>query len=444
MRRLFAVLFAVLATASTARAVGVRGPSAVLPAAGIMASSNVSLALTIPDTGGVGGRFVRDGATTWYFMTGYSGLRIYDATNAELPVLTGVLPVPMWENEDVDVSASRKLVLLSVDDMGQGGGLYVVSWATPRVPELLAFLEYPPGAGHIANCIADCARYAYVTGAADGVLHIVDLQDPASPRVLPNVITKAQNPAGRGNGAFRNGVVHDVNSESATRVWTTGSGGTTMLDVTDPLNPVKKYEIPASVNGQHNQFIHHNSIRLDASTVLVTEEDWLQPQCGDLDDGEQGEFQTWAIPATATGNLAFRDSWTTELGTYVQDGAAVTVTCSSHWFTVNDNKVVAVGWYDQGVRFLDVSDPSNIRQVGYWIRPSAGLGASAGLYHPVRDDVVYVPDYERGLDVLKIAGGGANAQTVVAPIRKEWLQPGIQFRAEPHPVFGWACQRPAA
>lgn len=450
LRRFFAVIATLAMFVPGLTTATPSGPAIAPVGAGILSSNNVGLVATIPDAGGVGGRFVKADGKTYYFTTGYAGLRIFDATNAQLPILVGALPLPVWENEDVDVSVSRRLVLISVDN-SQGiapGGMYVISWANPAVPALQAFLVYPnstpngrSGPGHIANCIADCARYAYVGGAGDGSLYIIDLANPASPRNLTTRVTSTQNPAGKGNRAFSGGNIHDVWSESATRVWATGSGGTAQLDVTNPLSPVAKYSMTTASNNTYNQFIHHNSMRLDAATMLVTEEDWLQPMCQGI-AGQQGGFQTWEIPATATGSMTFRDQWITELGYYVNGGATATVTCSSHWFTFNDVKVVAVGWYDQGVRFLNVSNPNDIRQVGYWMRPSEGMGASAGLFHPDRNDIVYVPDYERGLDILQIDGGGAGAATVQAPIRKEWITPGFSFKAVPHPVYGFACRRP--
>jgi FAD-dependent urate hydroxylase len=55
--------------------------------------------------------------------------------------------------------------------------------------------------------------------------------------------------------------------------------------------------------------------------------------------------------------------------------------CSAHYFDVRDG-LVAQAWYESGTRFLDVSDPSNIRQVGYWI-PAKNVTWSA--YYPPTD-----------------------------------------------------------
>ncbi|MGH2829281.1 MAG: hypothetical protein ACRDJM_02245, partial [Actinomycetota bacterium] len=120
--------------------------------------------------------------------------------------------------------------------------------------------------------------------------------------------------------------------------------------------------------------------------------------------------------------------------------APAATACSSHWFDLNDNKVVAVAWYQQGIRFLDVSNPRDIRQVGYYIAPweYAGFGVSQALFAPGRDDIVYGMSLTSGLVVLKIAQGGAGAPTIQAPPRS--VPDGIDFGSlRPHPLFGYAC-----
>lgn len=426
--------------------------------AGVLASPNVTPLGSLPDVGATGGRF----AGGYFFMTvsspGFfeagpnSGLRIYDYTIPEVPVLTGMLPLPHAENEDVDVSVSRKLVLISMDTISEnarlGDKLYVVSWANPRVPLLTGVVDLPAtvgrdagGPGHIANCIADCKRYAWVTGARDGSIFVIDLADPAKPFIAGTIPQSA-----RRTGGF----IHDVNVDPRGTVWVTGSGGTEMLDARNPLRPRPLKWIAPYQNDAYNQFIHHNSLRLDATTVLITEEDWLQPGCGTqtvgagayrFGGGEQGGFQTWRInpKRNGVGAVWFMDQWLTELEHYARGSNPVTITCSSHWFTFNGNKIVAVGWYNQGVRFLDVSNPRAIRQVGYWLGPAAT--ASAAYFVPGRDDIVYVTDYNRGFEVLRIADGGLNAPLVRAPLRAEWLAGPAPFEAAvTGEEFGYACR----
>jgi hypothetical protein len=81
--------------------------------------------------------------------------------------------------------------------------------------------------------------------------------------------------------------------------------------------------------------------------------------------------------------------------------------CSAHWFTVKGN-IVALGNYEQGTRFVDISDPRNPKQVGYFRVPASGTintpgeviaSEVAGAYW--HGKYVYVSDYSRGIDVLK-------------------------------------------
>jgi hypothetical protein len=59
----------------------------------------------------------------------------------------------------------------------------------------------------------------------------------------------------------------------------------------------------------------------------------------------------------------------------VDSKAPVTVNCSSHWFDAKDG-IATVGWYEQGVRFLDYRTPSDIQQVGYYIPANGSTWAA--------------------------------------------------------------------
>jgi hypothetical protein len=81
--------------------------------------------------------------------------------------------------------------------------------------------------------------------------------------------------------------------------------------------------------------------------------------------------------------------------------------CSAHWFTVLGD-YVAIAFYGQGTRVLDVSDPTDIKQVGHFRVPSVAASgdnpaqsannASAAYWH---NGYIYVADYTRGIDVLR-------------------------------------------
>jgi hypothetical protein len=407
----------------------------------------------------VGGKF----AGKYYFQTtarsatygapdGVSdgGLWVFDVSSPEAPQVVSHLPLPIWENEDVDLSLKRKVLLISADrkkTVSQvvtspivPGALFVYDITDMAHPVLKSTVAMPAevgtradgaplgGPGHIANCILDCT-YAYITGSRDRAVHVVDLRDLAAPKVIGKVTT----PAGADHGTWAPGIVHDVNVDPGGYVWMTGSGGTALYaPVKDPLKPVLLASTTKADNVRTNSYIHHNSIRLGAGTVLVTEESYNG--CGGEapiadDDPVGGRFETWRID--------LRTKRLVPVAVYSQRVPGIS-TCSSHWFDVNQNKVVADAWYEGGVRFLDVTDPRRIRQVGY-LRASDG-SASQAQFVPGHPDLVYVSDYLRGLDVVRIDNGGRRAATVSEVDVPAARTRSIRF--EPSADYGYACPVP--
>jgi hypothetical protein len=79
--------------------------------------------------------------------------------------------------------------------------------------------------------------------------------------------------------------------------------------------------------------------------------------------------------------------------------------CSAHWFTVVGD-MVAIAFYGNGTRILDVSDPTDIKQAAYFRLPAngpaqPGNNASAAYWH---NGYIYIADYSRGIDVLRYSG----------------------------------------
>src|SRR3954469_16689412 len=69
-------------------------------------SGNVTPKLTLPVGHPVGVRF-RD---QYMYVTGVEGLTIYDISDPALPKPTGALPLPHFENEDVDLGGNTLLI----------------------------------------------------------------------------------------------------------------------------------------------------------------------------------------------------------------------------------------------------------------------------------------------------------------------------------------------
>jgi hypothetical protein len=413
-------------------------------------SAEVSFLGMLPEPGVISARF-RDGHM---YVSSESGLSIYDVRTPERPVQVGRLGLPNFENEDIDLG--RNVALISNDPSEGAGLLHVIDISDPAAPRRItsfntgtadggAFtkpvfgelgIDFGWGTGHTASCVHDC-NWVYLAGTGSGI-DIVDLRDPANPKYAGNFPANEAK-LGKPNETFGEaGVVHDVQFDGAGNALISGMGGVAAYDVTDPLNPRLVYRTEDASKSRYfqtlgnddgstvNDYIHHNSMRLknsdvaasggdpaaDSSVLAVTEEDYTRPACRGA-----GSFHTWDIvggvggKGTPVREATFLDRWD------VEEDASRQSLCSAHYFDVRGG-LVAQGWYEQGTRFLDVSDPRDIRQVGYWI-PNKTLTWGA-LYPPTdtTGEIVYSLDNSRGIDVLRIdrpEPGEAPLPTVVAP-----------------------------
>jgi hypothetical protein len=131
-----------------------------LPAAGegvveppLAASSNVHLLTHIPGT--AAGMNFKD---HYAFVSGWGGITVLDIANAASPQVVGALPLPHFENEDVDLCGNVLLVANDREAKDLGSLLYVISIASPTSPTVIAILPLGltgtgRGAGHIANFV---------------------------------------------------------------------------------------------------------------------------------------------------------------------------------------------------------------------------------------------------------------------------------------------------
>ena len=377
------------------------------------------------------------------YVSGWGGITVLDISQADTPRVVGALPLPHFENEDVDLCGDILLVVNDRAEFDLGSILYVLSLATPTAPKVAAVLPLGltgsgRGSGHIANFVkTDCSQ-AWIDGG--NLVEVVDLSVPAAPRSLGKFQSEAS------KSTFD--ITHDSELDSTGTVWSVGGGGAAGYKVTsNPLAPTLLGTTGAvgANPSPYNDFILHNSQRR-GKTLLITEEDYIDTD--EVPPGGcrgQGKFETWDLSGLSKGSITPLDTWETELNGMFTDGAVdskapVTVNCSSHWFDAKDG-IAAVGWYEQGVRFLDYRTPTEITQVGYYI-PAAG-STWAAYWSPTdpNGEIVYTADAYRGIDVLRIDAGGRTGKKVKAPVRDEWIGGSAQDAAsfQPHPAFGFMC-----
>ena len=149
---------------------------------------------------------------------------------------------------------------------------------------------------------------------------------------------------------------------------------------------------------------------IPAERILYGTEEALESECG-----KSGRFATFDLQGTFDGE-GFRDIAKTKhrmqtLDTWTPEGQEGASACTSaHYFSSRGDGIFANAFYEQGVRFLDVSDPRDIRQVGWW-RPG-DANTWAAYWHKGH---VFVADFTRGVEVLRFAGSAGRARTRTAP-----------------------------
>jgi hypothetical protein len=421
-----------------------------------LATSNNVEYLGNVDVGGTAAGIVFKGKHA--YVTGWDGLFVLDISKPAAPAVVGRHPLPHFENEDVDLCGKTLIIVNDRATRDVGAVLFVFDISTPSAPSLVAEMpvgwtgkEGIRGGGHIATFVDGKCRYLWLDGGDK--VDVIDLKDRDNPKHLGRFDSWASHSPG-----FK--VTHDTERDSEGKLWSVGGGGAAGYELTKrPLKPkliatTGKYAVNKDfneANSKLNDFILHNSQRR-GDTLLITEEDYVDAEGGDQTPPGgcrgQGKFQTWDL-RLGHRKIKPKDTWTTELNGMAGGGSAdskapITANCSSHWFDARKG-VAAVGWYEQGVRFLDYSKRWRIRQVGYYIPINGSTWAAYWAPTDKTHSIVYTADAYRGVDVIRIRNGGRRATTVQAPILDHWFgpaAPGVVAGFTRSDAWGWACPIP--
>jgi len=446
MSRLLAALAAALALVSlTAAAASAHDPRDDRPKRSLttngtnvplVTSPNARFVGNFPETQGISGEFARTGS--YFYMSSLDSISVFDTSDPLRPKLTGTLPNLVFENEAMSYGERRSdgelerfvlvgndLYNVSADPSGGvqrgrigGGEVIVVDVTDPANPRVRSRTPATTST-HTLQCVTVACDYAYTAGD-NGGFSIIDLRDLDAPAEIGTGTSSASAP----NSIFTSGSGHYWDFDSAGIGWHTGSGGAAAFDVSNPTAPVQ-------INGTdehgtqtpYNDFIHHNSMRPNASkfragagpsvasgnVLLVTEEDYFN-------DGDEllcdraGTFQSWHVPdMEGPANIApldiinpvkFGDGLSAPIGGF----------CSAHWFDYHQSGIVAQGYYQQGLRFIDVRDARDLKQHAYvtggatevWDAYWVPQRDRRGVAKTNKTNIVYSTDLVRGLDVYEV------------------------------------------
>ena len=393
------------------------------------------------------------------FASTVTGIYAYDVSNPAAPMLAGALPMYIWENEDVQIDQKRKLLFLSRDPRGftspattafPYGAVQVIDISIPAAMRQVSISLLP--SGHTTTCVDSC-NYTWTAGPATGEtqpsdwggrpVFALDMRDPAHPVQCPHPIDEHRNDG-------RTDYTHDVQVDKAGVAWISGSGGirgywvtgvhrnavTGRMQKATGCDPVP-YAGGGTDLGQlaTADGVMHNSLHpsWNPRILLATEEVTV------TDCAKSGKFATYSLDGSYTGagwrstkahpfRLKVLDTWTPEK----QPGS--TGCDSAHYFTDRGDGITANAFYSQGTRFLDVRDPRHIKQVAYYRPDNADTWAA--YWRP--GGYVFVADFQRGVDILKV-DIGKNGKEIAAP-----PAPARSLVNLPSRDFGWMCQVPAS
>jgi hypothetical protein len=344
-----------------------------------------------------------------------------------------------WEGENMTVDSRRKIAFMSRDALTRG--FFAIDLKDPWHPSIIGFQQVFQG--HTMTCLNDCRFLWSVGGVQRGptpakasAVSVTDVRDVEHPFTYSTPIASDVNRLGS------RGSTHSVDVDFDGVAWVSGSGGVrgywTEGLHKDPKTGTDRFATPydpipyagGSVAGDVGSFLH-NAYHVPGAlgdqaagdVMLITNEN------NKTDCAVAGKFLIASLKGTrdATDNVGTPQAPVTmeRLASYSTQGKPgefidpVTPPpgqprgigdCSAHWFTVKGN-IVALGNYEQGTRFVDVSDPRNPQQVGYFRVPAQGTRGTpgevvssntAGAYW--HGGYVYISDYARGIDVIKYNG----------------------------------------
>lgn len=362
------------------------------------------------------------------FVTGRFGLKSYDISDPENPVALDSIDMPgFWQNEDMDVDPRRKLVFMARDPRAFGqdqatgeSGVYIVDAKDPANLKVLSYTEVP--AGHTTTCINDC-QFLWSGGPRpadwqpedwDGrPVFVVDIRNAKKPKVWKDPVD-----LGRNDGVTD--YSHDVQIDESGVAWVSGAGGIRGYwtrgrhwDPVEQRHRVATAFDPVPYAGgkfyQSNQetwggSLAHNMARpLEAmgdydpgQVALVTIENFTSSCETDgrlliVDLADSHEGQAWR----STPDHPYRLPVISEWSPHGKPGSLEGAGCSAHYFQLRDG-VLAQSYYGQGTHFIDVSDPANPTQVGYY---RADGGSNWAPYW--NGDVMYIADGRRGVDIIR-------------------------------------------
>lgn len=282
-----------------------------------------------------------------------TGTSIVNTTNPGSPFEVGFFPGPNSTWRDIRTLGQYAYVVTE-----GGGGMQIIDMSSPDTPVLVTTFGTNLWGNAHNICIDTSTSRIYAVGTNNGVVILDASTNPTNPTHLGNIPSPYLH-----DFAVENGIGH----ASALR-----DGEYEIWDMAT-IPPVVRSQTPTPGTFTHN--VWPNA----AQTVAVT-----------TDEITGGVVGIYDISNPLSPQLR---------STYTANSAAI----PHNAFIVGD--ICHISFYTEGYRALDISDPSNPVEVGYydtWPGSSGGFNGAWGCYPFQPSGNIYISDISTGLYILRL------------------------------------------
>ncbi|NOK04608.1 MULTISPECIES: LVIVD repeat-containing protein [Myxococcus] len=319
-------------------------PVALGDAVDVYVTKNHAYVVSIDDLGG----------------TGNGGLTVFDVSDRAHPIFKASVSLPgdsswngVWAKEDALYIA------------GNRAGVVVYDISNPAQPE---YVRHLPAGQYGAHTVLVDGNRLYAMSPSE-VTFVHDVTSPLEPVLLQLITVPSE---------FSSGGAHDAFAYEGRLYVSNGFGGYSIMDVTD-LDNVR--HLGQYVHG-FNAYAHHSAVGTFAGRTIAFE--------GTEFNGSHLRVLDVTDPANIVKMGEFRLSPVTSIHNLILKG-----------------HLLYIAWYHEGVRVLDVSNPTKPRQVAHYNtfresdpgRTDNLFEGTFGIRVP-GDGYVYAADSVRGLLIL--------------------------------------------
>ncbi len=317
-----------------------------------------------------------------------TGVTIVDLADPTQPALLATWTHPDQAVNVVDVRAVANHLYLANEAGDQG--LLILDASQPAAPVLAAALGPSAGFPSLVHNIAVQENLAFLAGYGDaGGNVILNTQMPAAPTILATI------PVG----------IHDLHADGDQLQISGGWEGFWIYDIRDPAQPAElTHFIPANPD---THYYSHNSRTLPGTPYILQGEEVTRLAAG-------GGFMQGGLRIIDRSNPqapVTRVRWQTEASL---DNPAIT--CHNAWVV---GELAYVSYYQEGIRVLDLADPLEPVEVGWYDtfpEPAVSLFEGCwGVDASQAPDRILASDRTHGLYVLR--HNGARRTTLTGVVR---------------------------